>query len=598
MTISEKPFYESPAWSWLSGLRHLRGYGVRDLLGDATAGLVVAVMLVPQAMGYAVLAGLPPQVGLYASITPVFLYALFGSSRYLAVGPVAVVSLMVAHTIGPLAGGDPGRAMYLAVTLALLVGTIQVSMGLLRLGFLVNFLSHPVLSGFTSAAAVAIGLSQADQLLGLRVPRAERAWETAAGIASHIEEINPVATLIGLLSIVSLLVYRPLTQAAMEKVKAPASAIAAISRCGPLIVTAAAAFIVWGLDLGDGFGVRVVGAVPSGFPSLGFPTIALSDLGELISTSLAIALVGFLEGFAISQSLASRHRERARANQELLALGLANLSAGLSRGYPVAGGFSRSVVNYDAGARSGVAQIVTAVLLTMTLLFITPALFYIPKATLAAVVTVAVVRLVDLKAARRIWAYSKADGACLMVTALCALALGLEAGVGAGAVLSVALFFWRTSRPHLAVVGRVGETEHYRNVLRHHVKTHPEILALRIDESLYFANVRGLEEKLLRLVSENPAVRHVLLVGSGINFIDASGLECLEACRAHLATANVSLNLAEFKGPVTDELARVGFLKELGENHMFLSTHEAMTALSARSPAKVEGSRLDSAQPP
>lgn len=558
----------------------LRAYHGQDLGSDLVAGFVVAAMLVPQAMAYALLAELPVEVGLYAGLLPVAVYALLGSSRFLAVGPVAMVSLLVASGIGPLAEGDVTLAVELAVTLALMVGVVQLLMGLLRAGFLVNFLSHPVLSGFTSAAAVVIGASQLKYLLGVDVPRTEHPYQLFAALWGRLFDANALTIAVGLGAVAILVAFPRLAPRFLRGLGLGEQAIAVWSRSGPLLVVLLGTVTAW--LLGSGTDLPTVGVTPRGLPSVGLPLVETSYFSALLPTALVIGLVGFMESFAVAQALASKRRQRVDADRELVALGVANLSAAATGGYPVTGGFSRSVVNFQAGARTGLASLVTAGVMALTLLFLTPLLTFLPKAVLAAIVLVAVASLIDFRKLWQIGRYSPLEGVSWMATFVGVFWVGIEWGIVIGALSSIVFFLWRTSRPHVAVVGRVGSTEHYRNVRRHAVEVEEGVLAVRIDESLYFANVRGLEERLLEAIAANRSIRHVLLICSGINFIDATGLESLESCHACLAEAGVSMNLAEVKGPVSDRLARSGFLEMLGEDHLFLSTHAAMTALAAR----------------
>lgn len=556
----------------------LLNYQRKDLPGDLMAGLIVAIMLVPQGMAYALLAGLPPQVGLYASIVPVALYGLLGSSRTLAVGPVAIVSLLVATALTPLA--EPGSADYvqLALILALLAGLIQAVMGLARLGFLVNFLSHPVLSGFTNGAALVIGLSQLRHLLGVSLPTSESfvgaAWHTAVAIPQS----NLTTLTIGLGSVTLLLYFKYgfvdqlVTWNVAESWRVP------LAKSAPLVVVVFGTLLVWLLGLNETAGVRVVGDVPAGLPPLTAPSFDLGLWQLLLPTALAISLVGYTESISVAKSLASKRRQKVNPNQELAALGLANLGASFTGGYPVTGGISRSVVNFAAGANTGLSSIITAVLVALTLIFLMPLFTFLPQAVLAAIILVAVMGLLDLSTLRQAWAYNKADAASWAVTFAAVLGISVEMGILIGVLASLGLYLWRTSRPHVAEVGRL-EGETYRNVRRHPVQTYPGVAAIRIDESLYFANSRFLEDTILHLVSERPDINHVILIGSAINFIDASALETLEALVDRLRDAGVDFHLTDIKGPVMDRLERVGFIDHVGRDHIFLTTHEAMCAL-------------------
>lgn len=563
-----------PIMNWLPG------YDRQMLTGDGIAGLIVAIMLVPQGMAYALLAGLPPEVGLYASIVPLVFYGLLGSSRALAVGPVAIVSLMVATTLGEIA--ESGTADYIAgaVLLAFLSGSILLGMGLARLGFLVNFLSHPVISGFSSAAALVIGFSQLKHLLGFDIPRSHLITETISHAVMHIGQLNGVTFALGVSSLALLLGFKSygarwLTRAGLRDTVADG-----LAKSGPLVVVLLTTLAVWLFALDQNAGVKIVADIPAGLPSLSWPAVDLPLIRQLLPAALLISLVGFLESVSVAKSLASKRRQKIDADQELIALGAANLGASLTGGYPVTGGFSRSLVNFTSGAVTPLASIITAVLIALTVMLFTPLLYFLPKATLAAIIVVAVANLIDVKTLREAWIYNKADAASLIATFLAVLTLGVELGIVAGAGLSIALYLWRTSRPHMAEVGRVGTTEHFRNVLRHEVQTHPDVLAVRVDESLYFANTAYLEDELLARVADQPQIKHLVLIMSAVNFIDASALETLETLIERLHDAGVTLHLAEIKGPVMDQLNKVAFADMLHGGHIYLSTHDAMVDLT------------------
>lgn len=563
-----------PILSWIAG------YNRTDLASDGMAGLIVAIMLVPQGMAYALLAGLPPEVGLYASIVPLVFYGLLGSSRALAVGPVAIVSLMVATTLGEIT--EAGGAGYVAgaVLLAFLSGAILLAMGLARLGFLVNFLSHPVISGFSSAAALVIGFSQLKHLLGFNIPRSHLITETIAHAAMHIRQLNLVTAGIAVVSLVLLLVFRSRVAGWAKSAGFSAAVADAVAKTGPLAAVLISTVAVWLLALDQTAGVKIVANIPAGLPPLTMPGLDLALIQQLLPAAALISVVGFLESVSVAKSLASKRRQKIDADQELIALGAANIGAALTGGYPVTGGFSRSLVNFTAGAVTPMASIITAGLIALTVLLFTPLLYFLPKATLAAIIILAVANLIDFKTLREAWIYNKADAASLISTFFAVLTLGIEMGILAGAGLSIVLYLWRTSRPHMAEVGRVGETEHFRNVLRHEVQTDPKILAVRVDESLYFANTAQLEDALLSRVAERPEIDHLVLIMSAVNFIDASALETLETLIERLRDSGVVLHMAEVKGPVMDRLERVHFLDTLGSGQVYLSTHAAMKDLA------------------
>ena len=568
-------------------LNWITGYNRGDLASDGMAGLIVAIMLVPQGMAYALLAGLPPEVGLYASIVPLVFYGLLGSSRALAVGPVAIVSLMVATTLGEIT--EAGGAGYVAgaVLLAFLSGAILLAMGLARLGFLVNFLSHPVISGFSSAAALVIGFSQLKHILGFEIPRSHLITETIAHAVTNLGQLNLVTAGIAVVSLALLLAFRSRVAGWVRRAGLSAAVADAVAKAGPLVAVLVTTVAVWLLALDQTAGVKIVADIPAGLPPLTMPGFDLALIEQLLPAAALISVVGFLESVSVAKSLASKRRQKIDADQELIALGAANIAASFTGGYPVTGGFSRSLVNFTAGAVTPMASIITAGLIALTVLLFTPLLYFLPKATLAAIIILAVANLIDFKTLREAWTYNKADAASLIATFFAVLTLGIEMGILAGAGLSIALYLWRTSRPHMAEVGRVGETEHFRNVLRHEVQTDPRILAVRVDESLYFANTAQLEDALLSRVAERPEIDHLVLIMSAVNFIDASALETLETLIERLRDSGVTLHMAEVKGPVMDRLERVHFLETLGSGRVYLSTHAAMKDLGGSGEVQV-----------
>lgn len=562
-----------PAAGWL------RDYRAADLPGDLLASVIVTVMLIPQGLAYAMLANLPPAAGLYASVVPVVAYALFGSSRTLAVGPVAVASLMTATAVSRVAA--PGSPEYVAAVLAvaLLGGLFLLVMGLLRLGFIANLLSHPVISGFISASAILIAINQLKHLLG--VPASgERLDELVHALAVQLPNTNLPTLAIGAASIAALMWSRRALAPLLARVGMRRDHADLAAKAAPVVVIVVVTAIVAFFDL-ERRGVRIIGELPAGLPPLSMPPIDIGLWRELLAAAVLIGLVNFVESVSVAQSLAAKRRQKVDPNRELMGLGAANTVAAFTGGFPVAGGFSRSVVNFAAGANTQLASILTALLVAIAAAFLTPWFYYMPQAVLAATIMVAVLGLVDLRTLAHTWHYDRADAASLIVTALTVLIVGVEAGIVAGVGLSLALYIWRTSRPHLAIVGRVPGTEHYRNVRRHDVLTDPQVLALRVDENLYFVNARWLEDRVTALVAENPEVRDVVLICSAVNMIDASALESLEMIERDLDDAGVTLHLAEVKGPVMDRLARAGFLDRLS-GRVFLSTHAAMCSLAQR----------------
>lgn len=547
---------------------------------DLIAGLVTAILLVPQAMAYAQLAGLPPHAGLIASIVPPVIYALFGSSRTLAVGPVAVAALMVAHALQDFAGDDLSQWSAGAMILAAESGLLLLIMRGLRLGALVHFVSHPVLYGFTSGAAILIIVSQVKYLTGLDLPRGSP-WETLGPLAASWQEISVVTLLFSLLSIGFLLFARSPLVRLLQGLGMSAGGAAMVSRAAPLAVVLVSILAVGLLAEPARAELQVVGSIASGIPMPNFAGLFGPGWIELAPSAILVALVGYVESIAVARVLAARRRQKIDADQELTALGLANVGAALTGAMPVAGGFSRSVVNFDAGARTQLAACVTAFLVGVVTLFFTGVFEPLPQAVLAAIIVVAVAQLIDWQATREVFSYDRGDGMTLVVTLLGVLVLGIEAGLVLGVALAIALHLRRTSVPHVAVVGRVPGTEHFRNVQRHQVECTPGVLIARIDESLYFANIATVEqavEHALAAAQAQGPVHTLLLVMSAVSSIDASAEEALVHWDESLAARGISLHLAEVKGPVMDQLESSGFGRSIA-SRVHLSTHRALEDL-------------------
>ncbi len=563
-----------------------RHYNSRTLTNDLIAAVIVTIMLIPQSLAYAMLAGLPPEMGLYASILPLVAYAVFGTSRVLAVGPVAVVSLMTAAAVGNLALAGSDEYIAAAITLAFLSGAILLLMGLFRLGFLANFLSHPVISGFITASGIIIAASQLKHILGIDVS-GHNLLELLQALMFRLLETNPITLAIGSCVIVFLFWARKSLKPRLLSIGVPPRLADVVAKAGPVAAVAATTLLVSIFSLEDR-GVAIVGEVPQGLPPLSVPSFDMDIWLSLMGSAVLISVIGFVESVSVAQTLAAKKRQRVVPDQELIGLGTANLAAGFSGGYPVTGGFARSVVNFDAGAETPAAGAFTAIGIALATLALTPLLFNLPKATLAATIIVAVLSLVDFSVLKRTWTYSKSDFAAVAVTIFLTLALGVEIGVSAGVAVSIVLYLYKTSRPHIAEVGLVPGTEHFRNIKRHRVRTSPHFLTIRVDESLYFANARYLEDFIFDRVASDKNLRHVILMCSAVNEIDSSALESLEAINQRLEDMEVSLNLSEVKGPVMDRLQRTDFLSELS-GCVFLSQFQAATALD---PCLAQGSGL------
>jgi len=563
-------------------LQWSKTYNRATLTSDGVAAIIVTIMLIPQSLAYALLAGLPAQMGLYASILPLVAYAIFGTSRALAVGPVAVVSLMTAAAVGNMALQGTAEYALAAVTLAFMSGVILLVMGVFRLGFLANFLSHPVIAGFITASGVLIATSQLKHIFGIEA-QGHNLIQLLSSLVGHLAQTNIITLVIGVATVVFLFwVRKGLKPALLATGMAPRLADI-LAKAGPVGAVVVTTLAVWLFNL-DEAGVKIVGAVPSGLPPLTVPSFDPDIWSQLFVAALLISVIGFVESVSVAQTLAAKKRQRIVPDQELVGLGASNIAAALSGGYPVTGGFARSVVNFDAGAETPAAGAFTAIGIALAALLLTPLLFFLPKATLAATIIVAVMSLVDFSILTKTWAYSKVDFAAVFATIFLTLISGVEVGVSTGVALSILLFLYKTSRPHIAEVGLVPGTQHFRNIKRHAVETHPDVLAIRIDESLYFANARFLEDYIYdRVVCDQP-IKHVVLMCSAVNEIDMSALESLEEINHRLDGMGIALHLSEVKGPVMDKLARSPFLKEL-TGQVFLSQYDAAVALTPKTAA-------------
>ena len=561
---------------WLPCLEWGRQYDRNAAAQDGLAALIVTMMLIPQSLAYAMLAGLPPVAGLYASILPLLAYAVFGSSRTLAVGPVAVVSLMTAAALQSVAPAGSPEYVGAAMLLALLSGLILAAMAMLRLGFVANFLSHPVISGFISASGILIAFGQLKHILGIPAS-GDTLTQMLPSLLHNLSAVNLPTLIIGASSLAFLWWTRSRLKPLLTRMGIGASLAGNLTKAGPVLAIIAAILAVKLLQL-DQAGVRVVGVIPQGLPGLMLPTLDMPLALQLLPAALLISLVGFVESISVGQTLAAKRRQRIQPDNELLGLGTSNIAAALSGGFPVTGGFSRSVVNYDAGAQTPMAGVLTAAGIAISVLLLTPLLHDLPQAVLAATIIVAVLSLVDLGALRHTWRYSQQDGLAQLATIAGVLLIGVETGIMLGVGLSLLLFLWRTSRPHMAVVGQLPGSEHFRNIDRFDVVESPAVLSLRVDESLYFPNARFLEERISELIASRPQIRHLVLMCPGVNLIDASALESLESVVERLHIAGVQLHLSEVKGPVMDQLKRSDFLQHFG-GKVFVSQFEALRSL-------------------
>lgn len=554
-----------------------RRYDRDALSNDLIAAVIVTIMLIPQSLAYALLAGLPPEAGIYASIVPIVLYAIFGTSRALAVGPVAVVSLMTAAAVGQVAeAGTMGYALA-ALTLAFLSGAILLAMGVFRLGFLANFLSHPVIAGFITASGILIAASQLKHVLGIS-GGGDTLIEVLESLVSHLGQTNLITLAIGLSATAFLFWVRKGLKPRLRAVGLGPRMADVLTKAGPVAAVLVTALLTWGLGLTDR-GVAVVGEVPQSLPPLTMPSFSPELLKQLLVPAILISVIGFVESISVAQTLAAKKRQRIDPDQELIGLGAANLGAAFTGGYPVTGGFARSVVNFDAGAETPAAGAFTAVGLAIAAVALTPLVYFLPKATLAATIIVAVLSLVDFSILGKTWKYSRADFFAVAATILLTLGFGVETGVSAGVILSIGLHLYKTSRPHVAEVGLVPGTQHFRNINRHKVETDPKILSLRVDESLYFVNARFLEDLVQDRIAQDCPIRHVVLMCTAVNAIDYSALESLEAINTRLKDLGIGFHLSEVKGPVMDRLHKTHFLDELN-GRVFQSQYDAWRSLT------------------
>ncbi|MCD2451398.1 sulfate permease [Methylicorpusculum oleiharenae] len=570
--VSTEPrFYRFiPILSWL------RTYTRKDFGDDLFAGIITAILLVPQGIAYALLAGLPPQLGLYASVLPPICYAILGTSRTLSVGPVSIAAIMIANALNSPEIKLLGNSEENALVLSAMVGVILLFMSILRMGNLVNFISHPVLTGFTSGASILIIFSQLPPLLGLK---AVECGIDVQCFSSLFNTPNTITIIIGLTALTMLISFgKPLT-VLLKKVRVPTQMIIAISKCGPLLTIMLATFIITKWHLFEQH-VAVVGAVPSGFPSLGLGFLSVEHWRPLLPYAAFIALIAYVESVAIAKVTANLRNEKISANQELIALGAANLVTSLSGGMAVAGGFSRTMVNYSAGARTQMATLIAAGLLGLAVVYFSPLFHNIPKTALAAIILVAIVPLVKIKSIIHTWRYDRGDGIAELVTLIGVLTLGIEEGITLGIILTVVSHLRKTSHPHIAIVGRIPDTEHYRNVKRHQVETWNHLLLLRVDESITFANVNFIDEFITTELRKQPATKQVVLIFTSVNDIDATALEALENLNHVLQNSNIILNLAEAKGPVIDKLEKTDFFKQIKPGKLFFRTEDAVKELA------------------
>lgn len=569
----------SRAEKLLPALVWMRRYDSAAFGSDAIAATIVTIMLIPQSLAYALLAGLPAEVGLYASILPLAVYGLFGSSSTLSVGPVAIASLMTAAAVGEISASGIASVTSAAITLAALSGAMLMLFGFLRFGFLANFLSHTVVSAFITASAIIISLSQFRHLLGIQ-GGGDTLGALLRSLWEHLPQTNFITLLLGVGVLALLFFVRRKGVRLLGALGMRPGNAQLMSKVTPVLAVILTIVLVKVFAL-EAQGVAVVGVIPKGLPPLLLPDFSIELVKALSLPALLISIIGYVESVSVGRTLGAKRQERIDADQELIGLGAANVASAFSGGLPVSGGFSRSVVNFDAGAVSQAASLMTAAMIALVSLFLTPLLYSLPAATLAATIIVAVMALVDFSVIGKTWRISKGDSFAVLVTMFLTLGFGVEAGVSAGIMVSIGLHLYRTSKPHIAEVGLIPDSEHFRNVRRYEVESDPQILTLRLDESLFFANAAFLEEHVQLATFKNGEIAHVILMCTAINEIDYTALETLEAINLQLKQQGITLNLSEVKGPVMDMLIKSDFLPHL-TGQVYLSQYVAFQDVKAK----------------
>jgi SulP family sulfate permease len=545
-----------PIFEWLPAYRKT------DFKGDLWAGLTVGVMLIPQGMAYAMIAGLPPIYGLYAAFLPQVIYSIFGTSRQLSVAPVAMISLLIGAGISELAEQGSTAYIHLAILLALIVGILQLLFGLFRMGFLVNFLSKPVITGYTSSAAIIIGLSQLKHLLGIDMPSSNLIHKVIYDTSRHIGQLHFATVLIGVVSITIILLLKKMSK----------------SFPGPLVMVAAGVALVSIFNL-ESVGVRIIGSVPEGLPKIAVPQVSILDISNLLPLALLISLVSFMESMTISKVIQSRKKNyKVSSNKELIGLGMANISGSFFGSFPVSGGFSRTAVNEQTGANTNLASWISAALVGLTLLFFTPLFYNLPTVILAAIIMVSVIGLIDLKTAILLFKTNKKDFAMLLATFLSTLLFGVQIGIITGVVLSLGLVIQRSVYPHLAELGKLQDTNYYRNLSRFpEAIERKDALIFRFDSELYFANINYFKDRLEQMMERKGAeLKVIILNAQSIYSLDSSAASGLEEILENCHKQKIEFYMTEVIGPVRDTLRKTGLYDKIGEDHFLMRVQDAL----------------------
>ena len=561
--------------SYFPILEWIQEYNKTLFKGDLSAGITVAVMLIPQGMAYAMIAGLPPVYGLYAAIFPQLIYAIMGSSRQLAVGPVAMDSLLVATTLNTMAIVDAQHYISLAIFLAFFMGVIQVFLGLIKFGFLVNFLSKPVINGFTSAAAIIIGLSQLNHMLGVEISQGNVLQALMQSIWEVRTEIHLLTLMITLGSIFLIFGIKRFSK------KIPVALVVVI------LTTLLTSQLNW-----NEMGVSIVGTIPSGLPAFNFQWIAVEDIYPLFPMALTLSLIAFLEAISIAKAIeVKENKETVDPNQELIAIGAANVFGSFFQSYPTTGGFSRTAVNHESGAQTGVAAIISAAVVGLTLVFFSSWFYYLPKPVLGAIILTAVINLVDLKYPYQLWSSHREEFFILLFTFLITLFMGIMEGILLGTLASLSLMVYRSSQPHIAILGRIKGTKHYRNIHRftEEVETFPGVLILRFDGQLFFGNHSYFKKQIVDLLGrETKKIRYLVIDASPINYIDASASNTLNHWIQNLNKEGITVLWVNVIGPIRDLFFKNGMLKKIGKKNLFYSLDSAVKYIGGEKTPKIE----------
>lgn len=587
--MGRKPITDMKAFSASKNIKNQSFvYNGSIFTEDLVAAIIVTILLVPQSLAYALLAGLPPQVGIYVSIFPLLAYALLGSSKYLNVGPTAVISIMTAASISIL---PESERLISAAALGVMTGSILLVAWLFKAGFIMNFVSRPVVSAYITGAAILIIISQLKHIFGVNI-YSSTALSMLSELLKNMYNINEYSMLIGICAIFLLIIINRYLAYSLIRLRIKSRRAKLVGRIAPILIVAIFIMFSSFYNFSNTFDLNVVGEIPKGLPPFSIPVLPYSSLQSLAMPAVVIAIVAFVDSCSTAQELAARSRSRVDSNKELLSLGASNLVAGMTGGYPINGSMSRSAVNFNAGGKTRFVGLLVAMMMALTAVFLTPILKDLPLAVLAALIIVACFSLVDFKNLWETWVYSRADGITAIATFSSVLIFGVQWGVLVGVILAMALHINSTLLPHMPLVGRFPGTEHYRDSGRFNVETNEIIKTLRVDESLYYANARYLEDRVAQVVEESPDLKDLVLMCTAVNRIDASALSSLEEINKRLKSAEIRLHFSDMQSRVKERLFRSNFLDKLS-GQIFLSQHEAMEELEPEPDWNVLSDHID-----